>query len=227
MRQSKNRNYARQNNARDNVASQVSVPVVPENNPERVDCPLSVPPNPFDPAAFAVHTTVDNGIDIIKTLVTCPVRKPTAHEFVRVHPDQEYHLTVFILENKETQETYLLTRELATEFEGVVRTVTLQLAVNRQGVLFLWPVPAPKLDGRENQWWLSARIAAQKALRNWVRIIANPSANAYDVFTAQGKLADPVWPENSMSEILNVAFGERFTIRQMDHPVLRRLRGEE
>jgi hypothetical protein len=57
-------------------------------------------------------------------------------------------------------------------------------AVNRQGVLFLWPVKLPGPDGKENEWHRSAREAAERAMYAWVRIKANMSLSAYELVEA-------------------------------------------
>lgn len=188
----------------------------------------SSPPSdsdPFDPAKFAVNTTATGGIGVVKELVTCPIRKPGRQEFVRVQPDTEFRLRAFILELKEERETYLVDPSVAAELPGETRIVSLRLAVSRQGAVFLWPVPEPTLDGRENAWWTSARIAAEKAEREWTRMVANMSQGAYDVYVAPGVLGEPVWPDKSLGEIIKVAFGEKFIIRDGAHPVVSRLLG--
>lgn len=182
-------------------------------------------PDPFDPAQFAVSGTAVRGVGVVKQLVTCPVRKPARQEFVRVHPDAEYRLSANILELKEERETYLLDPSVAAELPGEARIVSLRLTVSRQGALFLWPVPDPSLDGHENAWWTSVRIAAEKAEREWTRMVANMSQGAYDVYVAPGVLGEPVWPDKSLGEIIKVAFGEKFIIRDGAHPVVRRLLG--
>ena len=182
-------------------------------------------PNPFDPSHFAVPTTVTGAFDVVKQLVTCPVRKPNRREFVRIHP--EFSLRVFILELKEERETYLVEPSVVAGLSDETRIVTLHLAVNPQGAIFLWPVPEPRLDGKENDWWTSTRIAAQRARTVWIRMVANMSLGAYDVFVAAGALGNPIWPDQTMAEILQVAFGDRYIIWDLDHPVVRRLRGLE
>jgi len=157
--------------------------------------------------------------------VTCPVRKPNKQEFVRVHPGAEYQLRAHILELKEERETYLVMPAVAAALPGETRTVNLRLTVSRQGAVFLWPVPEPSLDGRENGWGTSARAAAISAETKWVRIIANMPQGAYDVHSAPGALGTPIWPDKPLRDILAVAFGESFIIRDAGHPVVKRLLG--
>ena len=51
------------------------------------------------------------------------------------------------------------------------------------------------------------------------------SLGAYEIYEARGNLSDPEWPDESMDEIVRIAFRNSF-IESYDHPVLRRLRGE-
>jgi hypothetical protein len=51
------------------------------------------------------------------------------------------------------------------------------------------------------------------------------SLGGYEVFRASGQLAAPEWPELPFRQLLSIAFKGRF-IDTLDHPVLRKLRGE-
>jgi hypothetical protein len=91
-------------------------------------------------------------------------------------------------------------------------------------VLFLWPVTIPPPDGRMNEWWRSVREGAELATMRWVRLKASMSLGAYEIFEAQSTMADPEWPELSFQELVRIAFRDRL-IDNVDHPVVRRLRG--
>lgn len=183
-------------------------------------------PNPFDPAALRLNPSYAETVGVRRQLITVPVRKPNRHEFVRVHPDPAYRLTpAAIIEVKDERETYLLTPPMADAHPDEFRPATLYLTINRQKVLFLWPVKLPGIDGRENEWHRSAQEAAQKSMTDWVRVMSNMSLGAYELFVARGDLEEPEWPQESFSEILRVAFRERY-IDNLDHALLKRLRGE-
>jgi len=183
-------------------------------------------PDPFDPSQFAANSTILGDVGVTKELVICPVRKPNKQEFVRVHPEPEYQLRAHILELREERETYLVMPAIAAAMPGETRTVNLRLTVSRQGAVFLWPVPEPSLDGRENSWNISARAAAISGETRWVRVVANMSQGAYDVLSAPSALGTPAWPDKALRDILAVAFGESFIIRDAGHPVIKRLLGQ-
>ena len=47
---------------------------------------------------------------------------------------------------------------------------------------------------------------------------------AYEVFKASGDIPEPNWPDNSLEDIIKIAFKEKF-IQSMEHPVVQRLLG--
>ena len=61
------------------------------------------------------------------------------------------------------------------------------------------------------------------AMRQWVRVVANRAASAYDVYFSD-HAADPVWPQLTMTELLKLAFKD-FYIDSPSHPILQQLRG--
>jgi hypothetical protein len=101
---------------------------------------------------------------------------------------------------------------------------SLVTAINRQSVVFLWPVRIPPADGKQSEWWRSQREAAELAMTRWLRVKANMSLGAYEMVEALSKMSDPAWPEVSFQELLRIAFRDRM-IDRVDHPVIRRLRG--
>jgi hypothetical protein len=100
----------------------------------------------------------------------------------------------------------------------------LYTAINRQSVVFLWPVRLPASDGKVLEWHRSAQEAAETAMRRWVRVKANMSLGAYEIFEAASSIPDPEWPSLSYQEILRIAFRGRLVDR-LDHAVIKRLRG--
>ena len=181
--------------------------------------------NPFDPAALRLDQSFAETAGVKKLLTTVPVRKPNRQDFVRVHPGADYRLTpAATIQLKEDRETYLVTPAMASELPGEFAAVTLFTTMNRQGVLQLWPVKLPGADGKHNEWHRSEAEAAERAMRRWVRITANMSLGANEIFEAIGDLPDPSWPELPFEEVLQVAFRDRIVDRA-DHPLVQRLRG--
>ena len=144
---------------------------------------------------------------------------------MRVHPDPDWRLETAVLELKDERETYLVDPDLWSELPGELIPKVLFTAINRQGVIFLWPVRLPGEDGRGNTWNSSALEATALAAKGWVRIAANMSLGAYEVFQATAELPEPEWPDKDFQSLLEIAFKDHY-VRSLDHPMIRRLRGE-
>jgi hypothetical protein len=160
-----------------------------------------------------------------KLLTTVPVRKPGRQDFVRVHPDAGHVGDFALVELKDDGEVFLVVPELQGELLGEWAPVRLFTAVNRQGVVFLWPVRLPDPEtGRGNSWHESALDAAERAKTSWIRLASNRSLGAYEIFEAAANLGDPTWPEAPFPELLKIGFRDRIVDRE-DHPLIARLRG--
>jgi hypothetical protein len=126
---------------------------------------------------------------------------------------------------KDEGEVYAVSPQVALSVPGETSIVALRLCITQQGSIFMWPVPLPTAEGRENAWHHTARIAAEHAETNWVRMIANMSAGCYDVKIAPPGMPDPEWPTESLADLLPIAFGNGKLIDSLDHPVIKRLMG--
>ena len=135
---------------------------------------------------------------------------------------------IAVLELKEDREIYLVSSELRPLLtnEPTFSGRALFTCINRQNDVFLWPIRLPSPEGRRDEWSRTASEAAMMGKDRWVRITANMSLGAYDVHEASGDLLEPSWPEKSLQELIRIAFKDRM-IDTADHPVLKRLRGEE
>ena len=178
----------------------------------------------WDPSALKISQNFVESAGVKKALLTVPVRKPTRQEFVRIHPDSQYQLETLTLELKEDRELYLVDPDLWNLLPGEVVPKLLVTAINRQGVLFLWPIRLPGEDGKLDQWNHSAIQASQLASKHWVRVAANMHLGAYECFEAMGEIPEPCWPEQSFRDLLEIAFTDRY-IDNETHPVIQRLRG--
>jgi hypothetical protein len=188
--------------------------------------PVLPGPDPFDPESLRLPQDFSAALGVKKALLTVPIRRPAREWFIRVHPDPQYHLQTAVIELKEVGELYLVSQHLWPDLAGesTFTTKMLFLAINRQQVLFFWPVRLPGTDGRVDTWSKSALEAAQMAMHSWVRVTPDQSLGAYNVFYADHP-RDPVWPELSMQELLRIAFKDRY-VDTLDHIILRQLRGE-
>jgi hypothetical protein len=180
--------------------------------------------DPFDLARLRLPQDFENMVGVKKALLTVPVRKPRAQEFIRVHSDQQYRFNAALLEVKDDRENYLVNPSLLPDVREA-RAKTLFTTITRQGVVFLWPVSLPSSDGRLDSWNRAAFEHAQLAMKEWITLIANMALGAHEASIATTKWPEPDWPEEDFQTLLRIAFKDRF-IQSLDHPVLRRLRGE-
>jgi hypothetical protein len=181
-------------------------------------------PDPYNLNNLRLPQSFTETAGVKKLLKTVPVHKPNAQDFVRVHPSPEYRENFPVIELKDEREEYIVTADLVPELVGEFVSKTLFTAINRQGVVFLWPVRLPDPEGKQMEWWRSMREAAELAMKQWVRTKANISLGAYEIFVAEGTISEPVWPEATYQDLIKLAFRDRL-ISSLDHPVIKRLRG--
>ncbi len=194
---------------------------------DAVDSALRIPDEPSTPvldiASLRLGQNFQEAVGVTKALITVPVRKPGRQAFVRVREGEEWRLRTMLLELKEERETYIVEAPLWPHVADELIPFSLHLTIDRQKTLFLWPVKLP--GDRAMAWHTSAQEAARIAEEKWVKVCANMHVGAYDVHVADGDLGEPEWPDASFEEILGIAFKDRI-IDSLDHPVLKRLRGE-
>jgi hypothetical protein len=199
------------------------------NNPKLID-PSTTPttttaaPDPFDLASLRLNPSFLETAGVKKLLTTVPARRTNPQDFVRVHPSPEYRADFAMIDLKEEREDYLVRPEVLPDLAGEVVFKTIFTAINRQGVVFLWPVRLPAPDDRKTEWLRSAREGAELAMTQWVRLKANMSLGAYEITVAESVMVDPVWPELTYQDLVKIAYRDRM-ITTVDHPVVRRLRG--
>lgn len=200
----------------------------PNTNTAPEPQPQNTPSDIFsDVANLRVDPSMSGGPTVKKLLTVVPVKKPSKEWFVRTHPDTgKYCLDALVLELKEESEVYLIPPALrdALSTETCVHVKRLRLGVNRQGDLFIWPIRLPGVDGKSDPWNESALEAADRAATQWVRLASNRRLGAYET-TVENISDAPRWPDMPFNELLRIAFKGR-VIDTLDHPVLRRLRGE-
>jgi hypothetical protein len=191
--------------------------------------PSNPAPDPFDPAALRITSDFNATVGLKKAILSIPARKPDKTWWVRAHPGEDYRLQTAVIElrgERGAGEVYLVAPHLRADLaaEPTFRPKLFVAAVTTQGVPFLWEANLPRTD-REDNWSKTALEAVQLATRGWIRVAANMSAGGYDAWQATGDLPEPQWPTFPFKEWLRLAFKDKY-ITSLDHPVLRRLRGE-
>jgi hypothetical protein len=196
-----------------------SMPAEPNTEPQ------TSAPDPFNPTNLRLSQSFVDTVGVKKLLTTVPVRKPSPQDFVRVRPEPAYRENFPMIELKDEREEYIVVADLVPELVGEFVTKTLFTAINRQGTVFFWPVRLPSPDGKDLDWWRSSREAAELAMKFWVRVRANMNVGAYDIFQAVSVLSDPDWPQLGFWDLIKIAFRDHL-IDRIEHPVIKRLRGQ-
>ena len=202
---------------------------------EEVNATTEVPAVQSQPAKPAAKPIDFNAIrsrdfadpaDVTSLVTRVPVRRPSGHTFVRVHPGQDYRFPVDLIELPEEDETYLIySNEVAAALDEVRKPCMLYTAMTRQGTVFLWPVKLPRGNKKLVAWHTSATEAAEKAMTVWIRINADMNLGAYKITTARGAIPDPEWPNLTFEELLRVGFRDRL-VDTLTHPLVRRYLGD-
>ena len=118
---------------------------------DKVDPLISPTKSIFDPSALRLSQNFSEATGVKKLVTTIPVRKPNKQDFIRVHQDPAFRLETAILELKEERESYLVSPNLWPELSGELTPKVLFTAINRQKVLFLWPIRLPGEEGRHDE----------------------------------------------------------------------------
>jgi hypothetical protein len=189
-----------------------NVPFNHQSNPQ--------PPDPFDPANLRLSQSFIETAGVKKLLTTVPVGKPSQQDFVRVRAESDYRENFPIIELKDEREEYIVTADLVPALTGEFVIKTLFTTINRQGTIFFWPVRLPPPDEKNLNWWRSSREAAELAMTSWIRVRANLDLGAYDI-----AIPEPEWPQLGFWELIKIAFRDHLVDR-IDHPVIKRLRGQ-
>jgi hypothetical protein len=203
----------------------------PAAAPSPTGAPVAAPPNDdytakarsFD--RFRLSQNFDRVAGVAKVIVTVNAQKPNGQAWFRVHQDEGYRMQVALLKLKNENEVFLISPSLVEQLAAEVVPHILYTYITRQGVVGLWPARLPSGDGRTDHWMRSAHEAAHIATTRWVRMTANMAAGAYDVNVTSANLSEPEWPEITFIKLLELAFAEHI-VEDINHPVLRRLRGE-
>ncbi len=192
--------------------------------------PLPEPPNPLKLDDCRLDQEEQEDI-LPQGTVELACRKPDKSWWVRVHPDKAYRTQVAVLQITvdKTTEYYLLStkplRDLMKADKCYVKK-QLSLAINKQGVPFIWEATLPREgQSRDNKWPNSALEAMDTATKTWTRVWADMSVGKYVTRTTDACQVEPKWPELPFEELLEAAFkGKRIT--QRDHPIIKELLGE-
>jgi len=185
----------------------------------------STPQEPFSIASLRLKK-LGYGVDtdVKKLLVTVPVDKPRSDTFFMVRDGEDWVFEAFILTHSAEKEKYIVSEEIAIVLQGLVREMILYLSVDRNGNPTLIDIPYPSDNGKLNTWNESKRVAIQEAKSYWIRMISDKPTQSYRVYRSIHIKDKPLWPEQSMEELVEIAFRGKI-ITSIDHPIIQGLLG--
>jgi hypothetical protein len=183
--------------------------------------------NPFDPKTYKNSPSLDVAAGVRKHLTGLFVGSPQGESWVRRHPSEEYSFDAWTIQLKDERETYLILPPIRAKLLGepALKRRMFYLAVTMQGKLFIWSVRIPADDTKQPDRWMRAPLEAVRLAKDqWTRIQWNEETRQHDVGTCEFE-AEPEWPDLSMEELNKLAFKD-LIIDSLDHPILKRLRGQ-
>jgi hypothetical protein len=187
-------------------------------------------PNPFNVAALRLPPSFEQTAGVKKVISTVPVRKPDRQEWLRVHPGDDYRGDFATIHLKQGSEYYLVVPALLEGLRNELTLITIYTAINKAGVVFLWPAPRPSSEGRGpgDTWHRSGHEAAAAAMKRLTRVTSNRDLGAYEIAYSDNPMPDndPIWPDLSFNELLRIGFEKvgRY-VQDYEHPVIKMLRG--
>ncbi len=159
------------------------------------------------------------------------VRKPSAWDFFRVHPDPVMTLSVGIVEIADERDApYLIAPPMYPLFGKLVSRRQLfvcKTSLMGPAAVFLWPAKLPR-DNRRGGGGLyneTALKAAERAKTKWTKIQSDEALKCYRIFGPCEPIDEPQWPEVTLLELLRKGFGDGYLIKSADHPLARRYLG--
>jgi len=182
------------------------------------------PYDPFDTSSLRDDSLGD--IRVEKVLTAVPVRRPKRNEYVRVHPEFVCDRKLVERDTGMEKECYLITPEVEDLVLEEWRWTRLFVAITRRGTVFIWPIKIPlEGSGTGARIFETAAKGAEQARSLWTKLVWDRDLGGYEMFRAKGDLGEPVWPEKSFRDLMEIAF-RNYLIDTEDHPVIRELEGQ-
>jgi hypothetical protein len=180
----------------------------------------------LDLEQFRIDQDFASHLNTRKSAVSIPVRPPNRQLWIYIHPDKDWRGAFAVLEDKINQRTYIVVPEIVPEVTADLVPKLLVTYATRQGTTGLWPIRLPDEAGRLDTYNESALSIVEQYSGQWIRVLANQVNRCYDVLLiASTELPAPKWPDGGFKQLFNLAFQNR-VINNINHPVLKALRGE-
>lgn len=155
------------------------------------------------------------------TQTSIPVQSPNKAWWVRTHRDPAMTvrgISILKLEG-DTDETYFLAPdvEFPDELDRFIVPVNLTLSVTAEGTLFFWLAKQTKKSPKD-----SVRRCQEVAKEKWIQVRWDAQAKGYSYDPARQLHREPVWPNESLDELLDKAIGDKY-IDRANHEIINNL----
>jgi hypothetical protein len=197
-------------------------------------------PTPKPPRAINIEDLIadDSEEDALSEEILAPAKLVTKFpkaRYIRVRPG--HHLTVHALKLDDEDQrpgeitTFVLKKSLVPyvrdELEHNVFKMTVREIITLQGQLFLY-MHSASTDLSNNSFNTSKRQLVVVAEKQWVKVNTDMVAREYRgrKRDANLPLIEPVWPSETIEDLFTRSLGDMY-IGDKDHPILKRLRGED
>jgi hypothetical protein len=197
-----------------------------DSNPGTVNGSPISQSSELDLERFRINQDFAAHVQTRKTAVSVSVRRPDRQHWVCIHPGADWRAPVAVLEDKLNQRTYIVEPKIVPEVTADLVPKLLVTYATRQGTTSLWPIRMPDESGRLDTYNESALSIVEQYGGQWIRVLPNQTDRCYDVLEMPTiELPSPKWPEGGFEQLFSLAFKNR-VISNLNHPVLKALRGE-
>lgn len=197
-------------------------------NGEASAVPPGVTYNPLKLSSLRTKSGVLKGVWTDPSRVPIYTR-PEVNTWVRTRPDDEYHEYTDIIDllvatnasnSSDRNPIYAVTEDVLPELERWLKPHRVMVGrTYHDKVLFLW---ARALSTGGNTWTDSVIVAMDEALTDWISLETDHSLGEYKRHHGSPNWEEPKWPDQTLEDVINLAFRDR-TINSLDHPVAKRL----
>ena len=144
---------------------------------------------------------------------------------------KEWVLRLNCIKRKADRSHFPVTREALPYCLEWVKPYKFFVGITTSNAIFLLDIPEETEDEKDGKalgrsWHESAQQYVIEGRKGWIRVVANRSAGGYDIKYPEGNLGEPVWPDVTLEEILNIAFRDRI-IKDKNHRLIKDLQGQK
>jgi hypothetical protein len=159
------------------------------------------------------------------------VRRPSAWDYFRVHPDPAMTLAVGVVEIADDRDApYLVVPAMYPLFGKLVsqrKLFVCKTSLMGPRAVFLWACKLPRENRRGGGGLYSetALKAAERAKTKWTKIQSDEALKCYRIFGPQEPIDEPRWPDVTLLDLMRKGFGDGYLVKSSDHPLVRRYMG--